>query len=398
MSGARRAAAGAVTTTTVCTLPVFLTGGLTVQISAELGFDPAGLGLVVALYFAVSAIASLPSGRLVERFGSVPTSRAAVIGAALVMTAMALAARSYAALVVILLCGAWCNVLGQLASNLTLARYVPADRLGLSFGVKQAAIPIATLLSGAAVPAVALTIGWRWAYAIGAVLALLALRLTPRESIRRERTDHQEGLATGALSVIAVAAGLAASASTALGIFLVASAVDRGVDAGIAGLTLTMGSVVGLVLRLVHGWLADRRTGGHIAVVAGSLLLGAGGLALLAVPGSLALVLGTVLGFGLGWAWPGLLQFAVVRLNPTAPAAATSIVQVGVYGGGFAGPIGFGFLASHLGFPTAWLIGAASMLLAAALMVVGRRMLAGHRVARTAAVQGEPGQHSRSSR
>jgi cyanate permease len=270
-------------------------------------------------------------------------------------------------------------VLGQLASNLTLARYVPPERLGLSFGVKQAAIPIATLLSGAAVPAIALTVGWRWAYAIGAVLALLALRLTPRESTRRERTGDKGELATGALTVIAVAAGLAASASTALGIFLVASAVDRGVDAGLAGLTLTLGSIVGLVLRLVHGWLADKRTGGHIAVVAASLLLGAGGLALLAVPGSVALVLGTVLGFGLGWAWPGLLQFAVVRLNPTAPAAATSIVQVGVYGGGFAGPIGFGFLATHLSFPVAWLVGAASMLLAAALMVVGRRMLATHR-------------------
>jgi MFS family permease len=378
MSGAVRAAAGAVTTTTVCTLPVFLTGGLAVQISAELGFDPAGLGLVVALFFAVSATASLPSGWLVERFGSVPTSRAAVLGAALVMTAMALVAHSYAALVVILLCGAWCNVLGQLASNLTLARYVPPERLGLSFGVKQAAIPIATLLSGAAVPAIALTVGWRWAYAIGAVLALLALRLTPRESARRERTGDKGELATGALTVIAVAAGLAASASTALGIFLVASAVDRGVDAGLAGLTLTLGSVVGLVLRLVHGWLADKRTGGHIAVVAGSLLLGAGGLALLAVPGSVALVLGTVLGFGLGWAWPGLLQFAVVRLNPTAPAAATSIVQVGVYGGGFAGPIGFGFLATHLSFPVAWLVGAASMLVAAGLMVVGRRMLVTH--------------------
>jgi MFS family permease len=381
MSRAGRAAAGAVTTTTVCTLPVFLTGGLAVQISAELGFDPAGLGLVVALFFAVSALASLPSGWLVERFGSVPTSRAAVVGAALVMTAMALVAHSYAALVVILLCGAWCNVLGQLASNLTLARYVPAERLGLSFGVKQAAIPIATLLSGAAVPAIALTVGWRWAYGIGAVLALLALRLTPRESTRRERSGDRGGLATGALSVIAVAAGLAASASTALGIFLVASAVDRGVDAGLAGLTLTMGSVVGLVFRLVHGWLADKRSGGHIAVVAGSLLLGSGGLALLAAPGTVALVLGTVLGFGLGWAWPGLLQFAVVRLNPTAPAAATSIVQVGVYGGGFVGPIGFGFLATHLSFPAAWLIGAASMLVAAGLMVVGRRMLAANQVA-----------------
>ena len=29
-----------------------------------------------------------------------------------------------------------------------------------------------------------------------------------------------------------------------------------------------------------------------------------------------ALVAGVVLGFGLGWSWPGLMNFAVVRLHP----------------------------------------------------------------------------------
>ena len=386
MNRAGRAVVGAVSTTTVSVLPVFLTGGLTVQISAELGFDPAGLGLVVALYFAVSALASLPCGRLVERHGSGPTSRLAVVGAAVVMAAIALFARSYLGLVVILLSSAWCNVLGQLSANLTLSRYVPASRLGLSFGIKQAAIPLATLLAGLAVPSVALTVGWRWAYVIGAGLALAALLVAPRDTVGREPTPRTPGeRATGALSVIGVAAGLASASASGLGIFLVASAVDQGVDAGTAGLTLTLGSLVGLTLRLAHGWAADRRSGGHIAVVSASLLLGAGGLALLAVPGTPTLVIGTVLGFGLGWAWPGLLQFAVVRLNPSAPAAATSIVQVGVYGGGFLGPVGFGFLATHFSFATAWLVGAATMLVAAVLMALGRRMLVAHRTARAAA-------------
>jgi MFS family permease len=383
---ATRAAIGAVTTTTVAVLPVFLTGALAVQISAELGFDPAGLGLVVALYFGISALASLPCGWLVERFGSGPTSRAAVIGVAVTMTAVAAFAYSYASLIAVLLCSAWCNVLGQLSSNLTLARYVPATRLGLSFGIKQSAIPLATLLSGVAVPAVALTVGWRWAYVIGAALALAALSVAPQDTAGRERTVPAPGeRATAALSVIGIAGALAAASANALGIFLVASAVERGISPGTAGLTLTMGSVVGLALRLTHGWLADRRSGGHIAVVAGSLLLGAGGLALLAVPGTPALVIGTVLGFGLGWAWPGLLQFAVVRLNPSAPAAATSIVQAGVYAGGFIGPVGFGFIATHASFPTAWITGAVTMVVAAALMGLGRRMLVAHRSAREAA-------------
>lgn len=386
MNAAGRAVVGAVSTTTVSVLPVFLTGGLTVQISAELGFDPAGLGLVVALYFAVSAFAALPCGRLVERYGSGPTSRIAVLGAAAVMLVVAAFAHSYLALLVILLSSAWCNVLGQLSSNLTLSRYVPASRLGLSFGIKQSAIPLATLLAGVSVPAVALTIGWRWAFVMGAGLALAALLVAPRDTVGRAPSPRVPGeRATAALSVLGIAAGLAAASSSALGIFLVVSAVDQGVDAGTAGLTLTLGSIVGLSLRLAHGWAADRRAGGHIAVVTASLVLGAGGLALLAVPGTPALVIGTVLGFGLGWAWPGLLQFAVVRLNPSAPAAATSIVQTGVYGGGFIGPVGFGFLAAQFSFPVAWLVGAVTMLLAAVLMAVGRRMLVAHRTAREAA-------------
>lgn len=373
-----RVATGAVIVTTASVLPVFLTGAMAVQLSRDLAFDPSGLGLVVALYFGVSALCSLPVGMVVERAGSRVTSRIAVVGAAVLMAALALGARSYVALVVLLLCGAWCNVMGQLSSNLTLARSVPAHRMGLSFGVKQAAIPAATLLAGLAVPAVALTVGWRWAYGIGALLALAALFACPRADARPPARAAKGDRATGALAVIGAASGLAAGTATALGIFLVASAVDRGIDPGLAGLVLTLGSVVGLSARLLHGWLADRRTGGHVAVVAASLASGAAGFVLLAVPGTPALVVGVVLAFGLGWAWPGLLQFAVVRLNPSAPAAATSIVQVGVYAGGFAGPIVFGSLATHAGFPTAWTVNAVVMLVSAALMLVGRRMLVAH--------------------
>jgi predicted MFS family arabinose efflux permease len=329
----------------------------------------------------VSALCSLPVGRLVERWGGTVTSRIAVLGVAVVMLALAVFAESYASLVAILLCGAWCNVMGQLASNLTLARSVPAHRLGLSFGVKQAAIPLATLLAGAAVPAVALTVGWRWAYVIATGLALLAQLGAPRggEPYVRAPKPPPGERATLALAVLGAGSGLGAGAATALGIFLVASAVDRGIAPGTAGLVLTFGSVVGLAGRLLHGWLADRRDGGHVAFVAGSMALGAVGLGLLAVPGTPALVVGTILGFGLGWSWPGLMQFAVVRLNPSAPAAASSIVQLGVYAGGFAGPIAFGFVAAHSSFTTAWTVGAVTMVAAALLVVVGRRLLVAHR-------------------
>ncbi|SIN30206.1 MFS transporter [Micromonospora cremea] len=372
-----RASAGAVLTTVACVLPVFLLGGLAVQMGADLGFSPAGLGLAVAVYFGVSALASVPSGRLVERYGPTVVARCGIVLAAGSMLAVAVLARSYPVLVGLLALSAAANALGQLASNAALAQHVPTRRQGLSFGVKQAAIPVSTLLAGAAVPTIALTAGWRWAFVAAAGAALTTLPAVPRQLPGRARRAGatRAGRATVALVVIGVAATLAAAAANALGTFLVDSAAARGLSPGLAGLTLTLGSAVCVAARVGAGWLADRRASGHIALIAAMLVVGAGGLGLLALTGAVPLVAGVVLGFGLGWAWPGLVNFAVVRLHPQAPAAATSITQTGVYAGGCLGPLSLGPLAAHLGYPTMWTTAAVSMLLAAALMLVGSRLL-----------------------
>ena len=113
-------------------------------------------------------------------------------------------------------------------------------------------------------------------------------------------------------------------------------------------------------------------------MIAGLLAAGAVGLGLLAVPGTVPLVAGVVIGFGLGWSWPGLMNFAVVRLHPQAPAAATSITQTGVYAGGCLGPLCLGGVATAADYPTMWVVAAVAMLAAAALMIVGSRLLGRH--------------------
>ena len=316
----------------------------------------------MAVYFGVSALASVPSGALVERYGPNVVARAGILLAAGSLLAIAAAARTYALLVLLLGISATANALGQLASNSALAQHAPAHRQGLFFGLKQAAIPVSTLLAGAAVPAVALTVGWRWAFVAAAVAALTALALVPAQApgAGRGRGDRDRTRAPGALLIVGLAACLAAAAANALGTFLVDSAAGRGLDPALAGLTLTLGSVVCLVARIGAGWLADRRADGHIALIAAMLVAGAAGLGLLALDGTVPLVAGVVLGFGLGWAWPGLMNFAVVRLHPQAPAAATSITQTGVYAGGCVGPLGLGAVAATLGAaivtagPTPW--------------------------------------------
>ncbi|MFD2763741.1 MFS transporter [Micromonospora eburnea] len=374
-----RVSAGAVATTIACVLPVFLVGGLAVQMGDDLRFSPAGLGLAVSVYFGISALASVPSGVLVERYGPAGVARAGVLLSAGSLLAVAGLARSYPVLVGLLGLSAAANALGQLASNAALARQVPAHRQGLSFGVKQAAIPVSTLLAGVAVPAIALTAGWRWAFVAAAAAALAALPAVPgaeRDPGRRSATGRAGGAGL-ALVVVGLAATLAAAAANALGTFVVDSSAGRGLSPALAGLTLTLGSAVCVVARVGAGWLADRWETGHIALIAGMLVVGAVGLALLALAGSGPLVAGVVLGFGLGWAWPGLMNFAVVKLHPQAPAAATSITQTGVYAGGCLGPLGLGTVAGQLGYPTMWATAAIAMLLAALLMLLGARLLPG---------------------
>ena len=322
-----------------------------------------------------------PAGALVERYGSTTVSRYGIALAAASLLGIAVAARSLWSLIAIMALGAGANAAGQLASNTSLARHVPLRRQGLSFGVKQAAIPVSTLLAGAAVPTVALTLGWRWAFVLAAVLAAAAIPLVPTErEVPRRDGDDRARQATGALVVIGAAATLAAGSANALGTFLVDSAVARGVAPGPAGLALTLGGAVCVVARIAGGWQADRRPARQVGMIAALLTCGAVGLLLLALAGTISLIAGVVLGFGLGWSWPGLMNFAVVRLHPQAPAAATSITQTGVYAGGCLGPLGLGTLAATTGYPTMWMVAAAAMLGAAALMLLGSHLLRRHPV------------------
>ncbi|WP_033339234.1 MFS transporter [Catenuloplanes japonicus] len=367
--------AGVLATTIAVVLPGFLVGGLAVQIGQSFPLSPAQLGIAISVYFGVSALASVPAGRLVERYGSGPAARAAILLSAASLLAVGLLSRSALTLTLLLAAGAGANALGQIAGNVALARHVPPGRQGLSFGTKQAAIPLSTLLAGAAVPAVALTLGWRWAFVLAALLALSALPFAPSAPALATPRGAASGRATAGLFVVAVSATLAAGSANALGTFLVDATVARGVDPGPAGLALTLGGAVCVVARVLGGYLADRLPDRQLAVISGQLVVGAGGLALLTMGGNAVLIAGVVLGFGLGWAWPGLMNFAVVRLHPQSPAAATSVTQTGVYAGGCLGPLTLGFVATHFGYTTMWLTAASAMLTAALCMALGASLL-----------------------
>lgn len=370
-----RAPASALVTTTVVTLPAFLLGGLAVFVRQDLHIGDIALGALVSIYFLVGALSSVPVGRLVERFGSARTTMAGLTLGVLSLVGMALAA-GYVFLLLALVIGGVGNAFGQLGSNRSLSEEVPAHRQGLAFGVKQAAVPGGTLLAGAAVPALGATIGWRWAFGLAAVIALSGFPLVPRRADAGAR-DHR---VTGALPlvVIAVSATLAAGSANALSTFLVLWGVGSGLTPGAAAVILAVGGITGVAARVGSGWWADHRGRGHLAVVSLQLVGGAAGLWLIAAGHPVPIVIGTVLGYGLGWSWPGLLNYAIVRSHTSAPAAATSIVQVGVYAGGAVGPLGFGFLAETLSYPAAWRVAAIASCAAAVTLGFGAWLLRRH--------------------
>jgi cyanate permease len=190
---------------------------------------------------------------------------------------------------------------------------------------------------------------------------------------------------------LAVGIGFGAAAAGTLGAFFVNAAVAAGIDEGPAGLLVSAGSAFGIAVRLLAGSRADRRSGGHLRVVALMLLAGSVGYGVYATGRPLLLILATPLAFGAGWGWPGLFNLAVVREHPDAPGTASGITQTGTYLGAVIGPVVFGAVVERFSYAFAWSLAAAFALAGAAFMLAGRQLIRGRRASRALEAEAAPG-------
>ena len=362
-------------------LPAFLVGALAVQLRSDLHIGLAGIGLATAFLFTVSSSLARLSGAFVQRIGS---RRGIVLSASLSAAALVGAgtAQSYLMLVMALLVGGVGNAMAQPAANLGLSQFVPEGRLGLTFGIKQSSIPAATFFGGLAVPGIALVVGWRWVWVVAATMALTVAcwaAFTKRDEVTRERNrggEIDKGLPPSGLLVLTIGGGLATAASTTVGVFLVDSGVDAGLQPGDAGLVFALASLLGLGVRIGLGWAADNYPKRSLYVLIANLLAGgAGGYFLLSLGNPAAFMVGACLAYGAGWAWTGLFHFAIVKDNRRAAASATGFVQTGLSLGAACGPLSFGLLAEATSYRSAWLATAGLSLLAALVIRTGRRMV-----------------------
>ena len=341
------------------------------------------MGAAVAAFFLASAAVSIPGGRFAERVGAKRGMSIAAVGTTLSLLGTGAAATVWWHILLFLVLGGISMGLSASAANLSLARLIPRHRHGVAFGFSKAAGPAATLLAGSAVPLVALTIGWRWAFVLATIGIGLFFLVVPddvsRGTVPRDGS-RQKGQPRKAVSrpliVLAVASGFGVGAANSMGAFFIESAIQSGYDPGFAGVALAIGSLSGVTARVLWGWIADRRQGGRLRIV--ELLMFVGGITMLSfgyVESEWALVGLAILVFAAAWGWTGLFIFAVVRISPEAPAAATGITAAGTFVGATIGPVAFGVLAQTVSYRAMWLFGAVALTAAGVLVEAGRRSL-----------------------
>jgi MFS family permease len=375
-AGALRPILVAASTTALGVLPVFLLGGLSVLMAPELGFDNRGLGFAVSAFFGVSALAASPAGRFGDAVGPRRAMRIGVALSVSCLVGIGLLARSWWILVGFLAVGGVGNSLSQMAGNVLLVATTPIRRRGIAFASKQAAVPFANFAAGAAVPLLGLTIGWRWAFPLTALLASVLLVRMPVVSAQGGRSRNAS-IHRSALLLLAAAGTLSAGAGNAAAAFLVPALTDGGTPVSTAGLLLGLGGAAGIASRLGAGLALDRFRFDGFHGAAALVAVGAlGFVALARQPNSLALlVLATVMVFGAGWGWAGLFTFAVAQSNPDAAGRATGITQAGIFTGGVLGPSLFGVVVEAAGYPAGWLVSAGLACVGVCCLLAGGRLL-----------------------
>jgi len=354
---------------------------MAVQITDELRFSVTGLGFAIATIHFFAAIASVPLGRLADRLGSTRSIRLAAGLAALAFMGIAATARSWTTLVVWLVIGTVGAKLGPPAANRLLIRKVPPERLGVAFGMKQSAGPVAGMIAGLSVPVIAVTVGWRWAHVLislfGIALMLLARRSsTGAPRVRETRAPRAVLPNRGALLVLAAAFGLQGAATTMLVVFYVPSAVAAGVSPESAGLSLAASSAGAMVVRILAGALCDRMAAGHLRMSAVLLAMGSVGVFLLALGRPVMMIVGIGLGLAAAWRQTGVFWYSLVRAYKDTPGRVTGVITPANHVGSIISPVVFGFLVKGIGYSAAWAFAGVIALLASVAMVFGGRRLA----------------------
>jgi MFS family permease len=369
-------------------MPVIALGPIAFAIRRDFDLSVAQIGFAYTAYFLASTLLTGVGGWLISKFSTLSVMRAGLAGAAALSAAMAFATSSFYVLVLSTVAGA-VNGLITPSINVLITQLVPVRLRGLAFGIKVGAAPgAASMAALGGWTAANLHAPWQVLYGVCAGIgcavmgATLLLGRGDRGEVIVDAGQRTESGLNSRRSLILLAIGglLGTSGTAVLAPFLVDGLIDHGLAPGTATSVLALSSCLGLVSRVAVGGLSDRWPDplSHLWAVAGMLMVAAVSLVFLAFGGGeFMLVAAAIAAFVIGWAWPGLIHYAVIATHTGAPAIATSYMQSGTFLGAVLGPLGFGLLADYASFAAAWSVAGLSAVAAAVFLAAGARSL-GH--------------------
>lgn len=365
-------------------------------IAGDVGIAPALVGVFVGILYVGSMAGSLAAGGFIARFGAIRVSQACVLLCAIALAAMALAAAPPSLPSLLLAVAPLVLGLGYgpitPASSHVLVRAAPPSRIALTFSIKQTGVPAGAALAGAALPALAVALGWRHAFfaiaLLGVGIAVVAERSRPALDADRQpgrRLSLAGVLAplrivfrTTALVELAATGFVYAATQVCLVSFLVVYLTETlGYALVAAGLALTVANAGGIVGRIVWGHVADRWV--RPRIVLGTLGIVAAACAYATAsfrdtwPGAVVLAIGAAFG-ATAIGWNGVQLAEVARHSPAGEAGmVTGASGFVTFAGVVLGPPLFALLATLTGSYRAGFVVFGSASLACGATLLARR-------------------------
>lgn len=359
------------------------------HIALSLGLSPKIAGVYVGLVYAGAMLSSSYSASLITRLGPLRTSCVCVVtgGAGLALLAVPHLPASLLATAIIGLS------YGPLtpASSHVLARYRSGPGIAFLVSVRQTSVPMGGVLAGFIAPPLVLGLGWNAACLfIGAITAALGAAVWIAVSVvRNELPDKPHGHGASlfepvrfifrrpGLTSLATSSVVYAAMQLVLSSFLVIYLTSAaGLDIVLAGALLSASQLAGVAGRLGWGFVADRVAAPRLLLLGIALLMAvaAGLMSLFTAAWPVGAIAAVVILLGAtASGWNGVFLAEIIRdVRPAEVGLATAGSMMFAYMGTVLGPSLFGGLASAVGFPTAYLVMGAAVLLGGILGAFGR--------------------------
>jgi predicted MFS family arabinose efflux permease len=366
-------------------LPQYTLGVLAPVLIDEVAVGEAQLGVLASMLYVSAAVVARLAGRRIDRVSGRLTLGLLFSTATGALVVIAGSHTWKGLLAAVLLAGVAIGA-NNLATNRLIAIHVPDGRRGLVIGVKQTGVKLAHVAAGAAVPVLAVALGWRRGLLVlaggVAIAAALSLQAVPRHQPvahgdPRSAAGRPSDLG-GRVRWLRYYAGFMGVGMSAITTYLPLHAVQNvGLSLVGGGLVVTLLGTTAMVARLIWATVAERSR--QPATVLAVLGIG-GGLSLAAIAmapavGPWLLWLGAATAGATAGSWNVVAHLTVVsEIEPERAAAATGLVQATFLIGLAVGAPLFGVLVESTGsFELAWLV--AGALSGAALATASRERI-----------------------